>query len=262
MLLHERSSKEYVENEDERKHLLDQGKMINQKVKKTLDQLNCLEKQNLLTEEFVLMLLTKRAICYGFFDTHEGLFNQDIVEAFEKNKAYPYLLQGFFMMHREKNREAACVFFQKAAQLGSEEAKIMKALCDSPNPISIMDNILHIVSRLNVLVGQITNSKKAKEHEKEFVQLFRSLSVQISLLNRSSLSEKDSEYLVKTWMPAYRKLMKQFFTEWSRIKASPYFEDSCLQTGVSGHAVSLDVVLHLETLIKLNETHQQIPFLK
>lgn len=70
------------------------------------------------------------------------------------------------MMHREKNREAACVFFQKAAQLGSEEAKIMKALCDSPNPISIMDNILHIVSRLNVLAGQITDSKKLRNMEK------------------------------------------------------------------------------------------------
>ena len=73
-----------------------------------------------------------------------------------------------------------------------------------------MDGILEILPRLNAAAARITDQNTAEADEKGLVSLFDSLGFQISLLNRSSLSEEESEYMLQTWAPAYQKLMQQF----------------------------------------------------
>ena len=127
----------------------------------------------------------------------------------------------------------------------------MEALSAHPGPRKIMDGILEILTRLNKTAAGITDQNTAEAGEEGLASLFDSLAFQISLLNRSSLSEEDSEYMLQTWAPAYQKLMQQFHQEWIRIKSSQYFENKNLGKAISGKSVSLNAAINLNTLLKL-----------
>lgn len=242
----------YEATEDEAKELCAALEEVNQQLKDILNQLRDLQKRNLLEIEFELMLETKRSILEGNLDKHQSyLSDQDCISAFEKNKGYPYLLQGFFAMYREKDVDAARLLFRKGAQKGSNEAQLMEALCAHPSPRKIMDGILEILPRLSAAAARITDRNTAEAGEESLASLFDSLHFQISLLNRSSQSEKDSEYMLQTWAPAYQKSMQQFHQEWTRIKSSQYFGNKNLEKAVSGKSVSLNAAINLKTLLKL-----------
>ncbi len=242
----------YEATKDEAKELSAALETVNQQLKDTLNQLRDLQRRNLLENEFELMLETKRSILEGHLDKHKAyLSDQDITSAFEKNKGYPCLLQGFFAMYREKDTDAAEALFREGARKGSREAQLMEALSAHPGPRKIMDGILEILPRLNAAAARITDQNTAEADEKDLVSLFDSLGFQISLLNRSSLSEEESEYMLQTWAPAYQKLMQQFHQEWSRIKSSQYFGNKHLGKAISGKSVSLNVSINLKTLLEL-----------
>lgn len=242
----------YEATKDEAKELSGALETVNQQLKDTLNQLRDLQERNLLENEFELMLETKRSILEGHLDKHKAyLSDQYIISAFEKNKGYPCLLQGFFAMYREKDMDAARRLFREGAQKGSKEAQLMEALSAHPGPRKIMDGILEILTRLNKAAAGITDRNTAEAGEEGLASLFDSLGFQISLLNRSSLSEEDSEYMLQTWAPAYQKLMQQFHQEWTRIKSSQYFGNKNLGKAISGKSVSLNASINLNTLLKL-----------
>ena len=242
----------YEATEDEAKELHAALVTVNQQLKDTLNLLRDLQKRNLLEIEFELMLETKRSILEGCLDKHQSyLSDQDCINAFEKNKGYPYLLQAFFAMYRKKDMNAARLFFREGAQKGSKEAQLMEALCAHPSPRKIMDGILEIIPRLSAAAARITDRNTAEVNEESLVSLFNSLRFQISLLNRSPQSEKDSEYMLQTWKPAYQKAMQQFHQEWARIKSSQYFGNKNLEKAISGKSISLNVSINLKTLLKL-----------
>lgn len=244
----------YEATEDETKILSTALEAVNQQLKDTLNQLRDLQGRNLLENEFELMLETKRSILEGHLDKHKTyLSDQYIISAFEKNKGYPCLLQGFFAMYREKDMDAARHLFREGVQKGSKEAQLMAVLSAHPGPRKIMDGILEILQRLNKAAAGITDQNTAKAGEKSLATLFDSLGFQISLLNRSSLSEEDSEYILQTWVPAYQKLMQQFHQEWIRIKSSQYFGNKNLGEAISGKSVSLNAAINLKTLLKLQQ---------
>ncbi|KAA3149092.1 MULTISPECIES: hypothetical protein [unclassified Akkermansia] len=108
---------------------------VNQQLKDTLNLLRDLQKRNLLEIEFELMLETKCSILEGYLDKHQSsLSDSDCINAFEKNKGYPYLLQAFFAMYREKDMNAAKLLFREGAQKGSKKAQLMEELCAHSNP--------------------------------------------------------------------------------------------------------------------------------
>ena len=114
-----------------------------------------------------------------------------------------------------------------------------------------MDGILEILPRLNAVAARITDRNMAEANEESLVSLFNSLRFQISLLNRSPQSEKDSEYMLQTWNPVYQNAMQQFHQEWARIKSSQYFGNKNLEKAISGKSISLNVSINLKTLLKL-----------
>lgn len=190
----------------------------------------------------------------GYLNKHQPyLSDPDCINAFEKNKGYPYLLQAFFAMYREKDMNAAKLLFREGAQKGNKEAQLMEALCAHPSPRKIMDGILEILPRLNAAAARITDRNTAEANEESLVSLFNSLRFQISLslLNRSPQSEKDSEYMLQTWNPVYQNAMQQFHQEWARIKSSQYFENKNLKKSISDKSISLNVSINLKNLLKL-----------
>ena len=114
-----------------------------------------------------------------------------------------------------------------------------------------MDGILEILPRLNAVAARITDRNMAEANEESLVSLFNSLRFQISLLNRSPQSEKDSEYMLQTWNPVYQNAMQLFHQDWARIKSSQYFENKNLKKSISDKSISLNVSINLKNLLKL-----------
>lgn len=152
----------YEATVDEAKELCTALATVDQQLNDALSQLRDLQKRNLLEIEFVLMLEAKLAILRGNLDKHKSyLSDQDCISTFEKNKGYPYLLQGFFAMYREKDMDAATLLFREGAQKGSKEAQLMEALCAHPSPRKIMDGILEILPRLSAAApGSRTGTRR------------------------------------------------------------------------------------------------------
>ncbi|WP_290548978.1 hypothetical protein [Akkermansia sp.] len=179
----------------------------------------------------------------------EDIFKQDFVDSFQ-DKSYPYLLQGFFALHRTRDRKEARELFEKSCKLGNEEARVMAALCDQPKVRDLLDKVQNTLDRINILVPQIIDQQTAIAHEREFVTLFDSLCFTVKQLNRSHLSPEDTVYAQSTWVPAYSKLMAQFFNEWKRIRAAQYFGSDELKSNTTGKAVALDMYFDIGTIIQ------------
>ncbi|MCC8148957.1 hypothetical protein [Akkermansia sp.] len=227
------------------------------------DVLDKLGEKQFLSKDFINTVKVKMIILFPYKDDSgnvfkfkpDDVFKQEYVDSFQ-DKSYPYLLQGFFVLHKARDRKEARKLFEKSAELGNEEARVMAAFCDQPKARELMDKVQRTLERMNILASRIIDPQTASAHEDELAALFDTLRFTVKMLNRSHLSAEDTVYVQSTWGPAFLNLGAQFFNEKGKhIQASQYFGSDKLKSSMSGEFVELDMYLDLKTTIQ--QTYDQ-----
>ena len=177
------------------------------------------------------------------------IFRKEYVDFFQ-NKSYPYLLRGYFALYKAQDRKEAKKLFEKSAELGNEEGRVMSALCDHPKARELMSKVQSTFDRLNILAPRIINQQTASAHENELAALFDTLRFTVKMLNRSHLSAEDTVYAQNTWVPVFEKQLTQFHNEWRRIKTAQYFGSDKLKSSITGKSVELNMYFDIGTIIQ------------
>lgn len=240
---------------------------LTQKTNICLKKLRQLSFLNILDEEYVRMIEGKVGI-FNLPDNTDKEFLLDIdachvvdkkyIESF-KDKKYAFLIQGHFVFYRIKNLGGARELFHKAAELGSEEAKVMEVVCEQlekgVSARDTMNNIEKTILTLMELAAQMTDPNSTADSEDEFIGLFNSYLFNISLLNRRVLTDEESVYALETWIPRSDQFLDQFMNDWIRIKTAKYYGSKKLEKAIMGKSVVLDVKPNITTLIRMSQTN-------
>lgn len=177
-----------------------------------LKMLRALEGQHFLEEEYVRMVEGKVGILnlpyrkrhhvlggksideevkgspYIFDLEFCRLGEQKYIESF-KDKQYSFLLQGYVAFYRGKDWVEAQKLFHQAAELGSEEATVMEAICEQKKKGGIparntMDDLEKTIRCLGALAIQMVDEKSTIAHEDELIVFFNAFAFNANVLKK------------------------------------------------------------------------------